>query len=118
MAAYYVLRREKIIGLKQDAIDFQYKQFTIKHTVTSTSVNGKRVEIAADTSKTKKSCRTLPFDNNGIIESLLLEMKQKQEEWKKLYGDSYNYDYEGYVYVRPDGIRYRADFVTETFKRF
>ena len=118
MAAYYGLRREEILGLKWDAIDFQYKQFTIKHTVTSTSVNGKRVEIAANTTKTKKSCRTLPFDNNGIIESLLLEMKQKQEEWKKLYGDSYNYDYEGYVYVRPDGIRYRADFVTETFKRF
>ncbi len=118
MAAYYGLRREEIVGLKWDAIDFQYKQFTIKHTVTSTSVNGRRVEVAADTTKTKKSCRTLPFDNNGIIENLLLAMKQKQEEWKKLYGDSYNYDYEGYVYVRPDGVRYKADFVTQSFPKF
>ena len=115
MASYYGLRREEVVGLKWDAIDFQYKQFTIKHTVTSASLNGKRVEIAKDTTKTKKSFRTLPFDNNGIIESLLLKMKNEQEQWKELFGNTYNYNYEEYVYVRPDGVRYKADYISEAF---
>lgn len=60
MAAYYGLRREEAVGLKWDAVDFQCKQLTIKHTVTEAIADGKRVEIARDTTKTKKSFRTLP----------------------------------------------------------
>ena len=86
MAAYYGLRREEAVGLKWDAIDFQYKQLTIKHTVTEAIVNGERVEIADDTTKTKKSFRTLPFDPMGIIENMPPDMKGKQEEWKKAFG--------------------------------
>ena len=67
MAAIYGLRKEEVIGLKWDAIDFQYKQLTIKHTVKEAIVNGKRVEIESDTTKTKKSFRTLPFDPSGIV---------------------------------------------------
>ncbi len=52
MAAYYGLRREEVAGLKWDAIDFQYKQFTIKHTVTEAIVNGK-IEIDISSVETK-----------------------------------------------------------------
>lgn len=118
MAAYYGLRREEVVGLKWDAIDFQYKQLTIKHTVTEAIVNGKRVEIADDTTKTKKSFRTLPFDPMGIIENMLLDMKAKQEEWKKTFGRMYNHEYDDYIFVREDGERYKVDWVTRTFKEF
>lgn len=118
MAAYYGLRREEVVGLKWDAIDFQYKQLTIKHTVTEAIINGRRVEIADDTTKTKKSFRTLPFDPTGIIENMLLDMKAKQEEWKKTFGKMYNHQYDDYIFVRQDGERYKVDWVTRTFKEF
>lgn len=118
MAAYYGLRREEVVGLKWDGIDFQYKQLTIKHTVTEAIVDGKRVEIARDTTKTKKSFRTLPFDPTGIVENMLLDMKAKQEEWKKTFGKMYNHQYDDYIFVRQDGERYKVDWVTRTFKEF
>ena len=118
MAAYYGLRREEVVGLKWDAIDFQYKQLTIKHTVTEAIINGRRVEIADDTTKTKKSFRTLPFDPTGIVENMLLDMKAKQEEWKKTFGRMYNHQYDDYIFVRQDGDRYKVDWVTRTFKEF
>ena len=118
MAALYGLRREEVVGLKWDAIDFQYKQITIKHTVTEAIVNGKRVEVAADTTKTKKSFRTLPFDPSGIVENMLLDMKAKQDEWKKTFGKLYNYEYDGYIYVRENGTRYKTSWLSSTFKHF
>jgi integrase len=118
MAAYYGMRREEIVGLKWEAIDFQYKKFTIKHTVTGAVVNGKRVDVAMDTTKTKKSFRSLPFDKNGTIEKMLLRMKVQQEKWKKIFGKSYNHDYDEYVYVRENGDRYRVDWVTTSFNKF
>ena len=118
MAAIYGLRKEEVIGLKWDAIDFQYKQLTIKHTVTEAIVNGKRVEIESDTTKTKKSFRTLPFDPSGIVENMLLEMKQTQENWKQVFGRSYDTKDEAYVYLRPNGKRYRTNWLTVAFADF
>jgi integrase len=118
MASYYGLRREEIVGLKWDAIDFQYRKFTIKHTVTAAVVDGKRVEIGSDTTKTKKSFRSLPFDKNGIIENMLLGMKVKQDEWRKTFGDSYNHEFDDYIYVRENGDRYKVDWLTENFASF
>ncbi len=118
MAAIYGLRKEEVLGLKWDAIDFQYKQLTIKHTVTEAIVNGKRVEIEADTTKTKKSFRTLPFDPGGVVENLLLEMKQNQENWKQLFGRSYDTKDEAYVFLRPNGQRYKTNWITMAFSDF
>ena len=118
MVAYYGLRGEEVMSLKRNVIDFQYKQLNIKHMVTEAILNGKRAEIADDTTKTKKSFRTLPFDPMGIIESMQLDMKTKQEEWKKTFGRMYNHGYDDYIFVREDGERYKVDWVTRTFKEF
>lgn len=81
-------------------------------------MNGKREEIADDTTKTKKSFRTPPFDPMGIIENVLLDMKAKQEERKKTFGRMYNHEYDDYIFVRKDGEGYKVDWVTRTFKEF
>ena len=39
LAAFYGLRRSEVVGLKWDAIDFEKKTFTIKHTVTQVTVD-------------------------------------------------------------------------------
>ena len=59
--AFYGLRRSEAIGLKWDAIDFEQNTITIRHTVTSCDLDGKRVLVASDTTKTKSSMRTLPL---------------------------------------------------------
>lgn len=43
--AFYGLRRSEAIGLKWDAIDFDQNTITIRHTVTSCDLDGKRVLV-------------------------------------------------------------------------
>mgnify|MGYP002538848142 CR=1 FL=1 len=45
LAAFYGLRRSEVVGLKWDAIDFEKKTFTVKHTVTQVTVDGKEVTM-------------------------------------------------------------------------
>ena len=61
LGAFYGLRRSEVLGLKWSAIDFQSNTITIKHTVTSCNIDGKHVQVAQDTTKTKSSMRTLPL---------------------------------------------------------
>ena len=55
LGAFYGLRRSEALGLKWDAIDFQNNTITIRHTVTSCNLDGKHIQIAQDTTKTKSS---------------------------------------------------------------
>ena len=52
-AGYYGPRRSEVIGIKWNAIDFEEKTITIKHTVGYGNINGKVQFIFED--KTKKS---------------------------------------------------------------
>ena len=60
LGAFYGLRRSEVLGLKWSAIDFQNNTITIKHTVTSCNLDGKHIQVAQDTTKTKSSLRILP----------------------------------------------------------
>lgn len=73
LGAFYGLRRSEAIGLKWDAIDFQNDTITIRHTVTSCYIDGKKIQEARDTTKTKSSMRTLPLV--PVFKELLLEKK-------------------------------------------
>lgn len=61
LGAFYGLRRSEILGLRWSAIDFRADTLTIQHTVTACNVDGKHLEVASDTTKTKSSMRTLPL---------------------------------------------------------
>ena len=106
---FYGFRRSEVIGLKWSAIDFENKTITINHTITQS--NGKL--IIRDKTKTKSSKRTLPLE--PIVESFLLELKEKQEKNKELCGNSYNQEWLEYICVDVCGNLIRPDYVTETF---
>ena len=106
---FYGFRRSEVIGLKWSAIDFEKKTITINHTITQ--CNGKLV--IRDKTKNNSSRRSLPLE--PIVESFLLELKEKQEENKKLCGNSYNQDWLEYICVDDCGNLIRPDYVTETF---
>ena len=82
--AFYGLRRSEAIGLKWDAIDFDQNTITIRHTVTSCDLDGKRVLVASDTTKTKSSMRTLPLV--PFMRERLLTLKEEQQENRRLCG--------------------------------
>ncbi len=106
---FYGFMRSEVIGLKWSDIDFEKKTITINHTITQS--NGKL--IIRDKTKNNSSRRSLPLE--PIIETFLLELKEKQEENKKLYGNSYNKDWLEYICVDDCGNLIRPDYVTETF---
>jgi integrase len=116
MACHYGLRREEIVGLKWDAIDFQYKQIEIKHIVTEAVVDGHYQQISLDRAKTEKSLRTLPLLPS--VEDLLLRMKTQQEDFEKIYGARYDHSFDGYIYLWPNGKRVKPTWVTHAFHRF
>lgn len=112
IGAFYGFRREEILGLKWDAIDFENNSITINFTVTEASYDGKHQIVAEAKTKTSSSYRTLPLIPE--IKELLLEEKEKQKENKKLFKDSY-LNTDNYVCVNEDGSLIKPDYLTHKF---
>lgn len=113
LGAFYGLRRSEIVGLKWDAIDFEKKTLTIKHTVTEVTLDGKITTIAKDRTKTKSSYRTLPLV--APFEELLHRLKAEQELNQKVCGKAYCKDYLDYIYVNEIGERIKPGYITQHF---
>lgn len=116
VAAFYGLRRGEVCGLKWDAIDFERGAITIKRTVTSVQLNGKTQIIEQESAKTKSSMRTLPLV--GSFREYFLQVKEAQELNRKVCGNCYNYEYDGYVFVDEMGERMKPDYLTSQFPAF
>ena len=97
------------------AIDFEQNTITIRHTVTSCDLDGKRVLVASDTTKTKSSMRTLPLV--PFMRERLLALKEEQQENRRLCGRSYIKDYLEYVCVNEIGDLIKPHYVTESFPK-
>ena len=114
IASFYGLRRSEVLGLKWDSFDFENLTFTIKHTVTVTNTEGNNRKIECkDKTKNKSSYRSLPLLDD--IADKLLELKEKQEAFKKAFGKTYNRKYLDYVFVNPQGRLIRPDYISEHF---
>lgn len=113
LAAFYGLRRSEVLGLKWDAIDFDNNTISIKHTVTSCTIDGKVTTIAQDTTKTKSSMRTLPLV--PVFKDKLIALKRKQEDNRRLCGRSYCREHIGYICVDEIGIRMSPNYITAGF---
>lgn len=115
LAAFYGLRRSEAVGLKWDAIDFEQKTITIRHTVTQVCVDGKSTIIEKDRTKTKSSFRTLPLV--APFEELLRTLKTEQEKNRRLCGSAHCKKDAEYIYVNAIGERIKPDYITQHFPR-
>lgn len=115
MASFYGLRRSEIVGLKKSAIDWQRKTITIRHTVTEITLKGKRVMVAEDKTKSKKSYRSLPLIPQ--VENLLKRMYAQQSINQQLCGNSYDKEYLDYIYVNEIGNLMRPNYITTEFHK-
>ena len=115
LGAFYGLRRSEVVGLKWDAIDFQRKTISIRHTVVQFTIDGKTLVVQKDSTKTKSSCRTLPLVEP--FEVLLRQLKEQQTLNQQLCGNCYCRDYLDYIYVDTMGTLVKPNFITQHFAR-
>lgn len=106
VAFVYALRRSEVIGLKWSSVDFEKETITIDHTIVRS-----KTELHTDKTKSKASMCT--FRMSGEIKQLLLELKKKQDENRKLFGNCYNET--GYVFTRDNGTYFKPDYVSKIF---
>lgn len=111
--AFYGMRRSEILGLKWDSIDFQNSTITIRHTVVDCYVDGKKVTVASDTTKTKSSMRTLPLV--PMFREGLLRLQKEQENNRRLCGRSYSAEYPDYICVDEMGNLLKPNYVSCAF---
>ncbi|NLD88150.1 MAG: site-specific integrase, partial [Clostridiales bacterium] len=71
--------------------------------------------VAADTTKTKSSMRTLPLVQ--FVKNRLLAIKAEQDNNRRLCGRSYNKEYLGYVCINEIGDLIKPHYVTEQFPK-
>ena len=67
-ACFYGLRRSECVGLKWSAFDFENNTFKVNHTIVPTIIDGKKVLVKKDATKTVASMRIMP---------LSLELKER-----------------------------------------
>jgi len=116
LGAFYGLRRSEIVGLRWESINFESNTITIEHTVTIANVDGRKVMVAGDTTKTKSSFRTLPLV--PAIRKRLLEAMEEQEQNRKVCGKSYNKKESIYIYTDAMGNRIKPDYLSGEFPKF
>ena len=115
LAAFYGLRRSEVVGLKWSAIDFSQNTISIKHTVTTCYIGGKRVTTAIDRTKNLSSNRTLPLVPE--VKERLLALKEEQKEMHRVCKRSYCKDYLDYICVDQLGNLINPDYITEAFPK-
>lgn len=107
LTAFYGLRRSECLGLKWDAIDFENKTITIRHTV----VVGTRTLYKRDITKNISSHRILPL--SSLIADKLKAVKEKrlcnmQQQSKTDINNAY-------VCVKDDGSLIKPNYVSQHF---
>lgn len=111
----YGLRREEILGLTWNAIDFNNKSITIIKTVGRGKYDGVTQFLIKDIPKNKSSYRTLPmFD---FIADLLKKYKEKYKLNEKIFGNTYITDYKDFICLMDNGELVKPDYVDRTFSR-
>lgn len=105
---YYGLRRSEVLGLQWKSVDFQKDTIRIEHTVVKNIT-----VVEKDKTKTAASNRTYAMIPE--IKELLLETKKRQEENRRVFGNTYTES--DYVFTWPDGHLYHPQYITSTFQK-
>lgn len=114
MTAFYGLRRSELCGMQWNSIDFEKDTFTLNHSIVQIRLDGKSQLVQKDLMKNASSKRTMPLIPD--LKEALIELKQRQENNRKLYVNGYDDKYEKYVWVDDLGKIVNPDTLTVHFK--
>ena len=105
---FFGLRREEVLGLRWQAIDFKNKIMKINHTVTKGTTITR-----ANTTKTVSSAREYPLTDEQI--EMFQKLKDKENSYRSLYGNGY---FESdYIFKHVDGSLFYPDHPSKTFRK-
>jgi len=107
IALYYGLRRSELIGLKWSAIDLVNDTLEIRYAVVRV-----RTEIEKERLKNKKSKATFALLDD--VKEVLQQIQKETEEYRRAFGKDFVES--GFVFIQPNGERYRPDDVSRKFK--
>lgn len=116
LGAFYGLRRSEVLGLKWNAIDFTNNTISINHTIIECTIDGKKTQVAQDTTKTKSSRRTLPLI--PIFKDRLTALQKEQAECRRVCGRCYNKQFIGYICVDEIGNLMSPQYLSGAFPKF
>jgi excisionase family DNA binding protein len=109
LAGYLGLRREEIMGLTWDHVDFERKQIHICQARTMAAA-----QVITKDTKNDSSHRVLFM--HPVLEDALVRERAKQEQFRSELGDAYQNS--GYVFTHEDGRPIRPNYATKLFTQF
>jgi len=104
LTLFYGLRRSEVLGLKWDAIDFNRKTITIKHTVVKIG----DIVHKSDSTKNDSSYAAFP-----IPEKIIIQLERWKERQQVTMIEGSNND--GYVCTHADGRHIAPQYVSQHF---
>lgn len=107
------LRRSEALGVRWSRIDWDKKTVLLDTKIIEYKANGKTIIEPVEEMKNKSSRRTLPLPE-PVLE-MLLEEKEKQTLYRKMFKGSYNRKYDDFVCVNELGELIRLSYVTQHF---
>lgn len=109
LAGYLGLRREEIMGLTWDCVDFEHRKIEIREVRTMAAA-----QVITKGPKTQSSSRTLYMP--GAVEDVLKREQEKRNSYRQALGGDYQDS--GYVFAHEDGRPVRPNYASELFKKF
>lgn len=113
------IRRGEALGLKWGDIDTENREMHIKRNVaTTTIIDGdiRHKQQIILTPKTKSSVRSIPLSKTLIPILKGLEIRQMKNKLKA--GESYNKEYDGFIFLTQSGNLINSGNIALTWKRF
>jgi len=107
LTLFYGLRRSEVLGLKWDAVDFEARVITIKHTVVAVG----RTTHRQDRTKNDSSHASFPIPEKIALQ--LMGWKNRQQELRTLQPNDYHD--EGYICTNPNGEMMKPNFISQHF---
>ncbi len=107
------LRRSEALGVRWSRINWEERSVLLDTKIVEYTENGKVVTVPEEQMKNKSSRRTLPLPEP--VYEMLIEVKEKQELYRKLFKSSYNRKYHDYVCVDQLGNLIKPSYITSHF---
>lgn len=107
------LRRSEALGARWSRIDWEKKTILLDTKIVEYKNNNKKIVEPVEEMKNSSSRRTLPLPEP--VFEMLIEEKQKQELYQKMFKESYNHKYDDYVCVNQLGELIRPSYVSQHF---
>lgn len=107
------LRRSEALGVRWSRIDWEKKTILLDTKIVEYDEGGKKIVAPQEEMKNESSRRTLPLPEP--VYQMLLEEKEKQELYRRMFKKSYDRTYEDYVCVDQLGGIIRPSYVTRHY---